>query len=223
MVLAKLFRTGGGNHASLYSPNPCRCGGDLFRRVRCCISAGDSSKRRSSTSRTFEPRYFNCHELHDVLQLAVGELPNKLRHSHTAPGPGQLNLCSPPVELDGERGMPRGLHFDPVSLSNELRPTILNNWSMITVTRPKAAGPLGRLRSRLRSIVRSHVERPTLGRPNLPRTFPLGLPPNLAIASFLIAERVISHLARVLEGAERDFGERPPLEPACRFLSAEHC
>ncbi len=34
--------------------------------------------------------------------------------------------------------MPRGVHFDPVSLSNELRPTILNNWSMITVTNKAA-------------------------------------------------------------------------------------
>jgi hypothetical protein len=55
----------------------------------------------------------------------------KLRPSHTAPGPGQLNLCSPQVERYGERGMPGGLHFDPASLSNELRPPILNSWSMI--------------------------------------------------------------------------------------------
>jgi hypothetical protein len=132
MMLAKLFQTGGGNHASLYAPDPCRCGGDLFQRARCCIGADcNNSKCHSSSSRTFDPRHFSCHELHDVLQLAVDELPNKLRDSHTAPGPGQLNLCSPPVELDGERGMPGGLHFDPASLSNELRPTILNTWSMI--------------------------------------------------------------------------------------------
>jgi len=27
--------------------------------------------------------------------------------------------------------MPGGLHFDPANLSNELRPPILNSWSMI--------------------------------------------------------------------------------------------
>jgi hypothetical protein len=132
MMLAKLFRTGGGNHGSLDSRNPCRCGGDLFQHARCCIGADcNNSKRHSSFSRTFNTCHFDCHELYDVLQLAVGELPNNLRPSHTAPGPGQLNLCSPQVERYGERGMPGGLHFDPASLSNELRPPILNSWSMI--------------------------------------------------------------------------------------------
>jgi hypothetical protein len=126
------FRTGGGNHASLYSRNLCCCGRDLFQRARRCIGAdSNNSKRRSSFSRTFGPRHFNCHELHDVLQLAVGELPNELRPFNTAAGPGQLKLCGPPVERDGERGMSVGMHFDPVSLPNELRAIFLNNWSMI--------------------------------------------------------------------------------------------
>jgi hypothetical protein len=90
MMLGKLFRTGGGNHASLYSPNPCRGGVDLFQRARCCIGADcNNSKRHSSFSRTFEPSHFNCHELHDVLQLAVGELPNTLRPARTAGPPSQ--------------------------------------------------------------------------------------------------------------------------------------
>jgi hypothetical protein len=86
MTLAKLFRTGGGNHASLYSRNPCRCGGGLFQRaLRRCIGADcDNSKRRSSFCRTFDPCHFNCHELHDVLQLAGGELSNQVLHSKRA-------------------------------------------------------------------------------------------------------------------------------------------
>jgi hypothetical protein len=86
MMLAKLFRTGGGNHASLYSRNPCRCGGGLFQRaLRRCIGADcDNSKRRSSFCRTFDPCHFNCHELHDVLQLAGGELSNQVLHSKRA-------------------------------------------------------------------------------------------------------------------------------------------
>jgi hypothetical protein len=79
-----------GNHASFYSRNPCRCDGDLFQRARRCIGADcNNSKRRSSFCRTFDPRHFNCHELHDVLQLAVGELPNTLRLAHTAGRPSQ--------------------------------------------------------------------------------------------------------------------------------------
>jgi hypothetical protein len=47
MTLAKLFRTGGGNHASFYSRNPCRCGDDLFQCARRCIGADcNNSKRR---------------------------------------------------------------------------------------------------------------------------------------------------------------------------------
>jgi hypothetical protein len=89
MIQRNGFQTGGGNHASPYSRNLCRCGRDLFQRARHCIGAdSNNSKRRSSFSRTFDPRHFNCHELHDVLQLAVGELPNKLRPSNTAAGPG---------------------------------------------------------------------------------------------------------------------------------------
>jgi hypothetical protein len=86
MTLAKLFRTGGGNHASLYSRNPCRCGGGLFQRaLRRCIGADcDNSKRRSSFCRTFDPCHFNCHELHDVLQFAVRELSNQVLHSKRA-------------------------------------------------------------------------------------------------------------------------------------------
>jgi hypothetical protein len=79
----------------------------------------------------FQPPSLQLSRIDAVLQLAVGELPNNLRPSHTAPGSGQLNLCSPPVERYGERGMPGGLHFDPANLSNELRPPILNSWSMI--------------------------------------------------------------------------------------------
>ena len=86
MTLAKLFRTGGGNRASLYSRNPCRCGGGLFQRaLRRCIGADcDNSKRRSSFCRTFDPCHFNCHELHDVLQFAVRELSNQVLHSERA-------------------------------------------------------------------------------------------------------------------------------------------
>jgi hypothetical protein len=85
MMLAKLFRTGGGNRASLYSRNPCRCGGGLFQRARRCIGADcNNSKRRSSFCRTFDPRHFNCHELHDVLQFAVRELSNHVLHSKRA-------------------------------------------------------------------------------------------------------------------------------------------
>jgi hypothetical protein len=46
-MLAKLFRTGAGNHASFYSRNPCRCGDDLFQCARRCIGADcNNSKRR---------------------------------------------------------------------------------------------------------------------------------------------------------------------------------
>jgi hypothetical protein len=84
-MLAKLFRTGGGNHASLYSRNPCRCGDDLFQRARRCIGADcNNSKRRSSLCRTFDPRHFDCHELYDVLQFAVRELSNHVLHSKRA-------------------------------------------------------------------------------------------------------------------------------------------
>ena len=93
MMLAKLFRTGGGNDASLYSRNPCRCGGDLFHCARRCIGADcNNSKRRSSFYRTVDPCHFNRHELHDDLQLAVGELPNTLRLTRTAGSSSQPKL-----------------------------------------------------------------------------------------------------------------------------------
>jgi hypothetical protein len=85
MILSDGFQTGGGNHASPYSRNLCRCGRDLFQRARHCIGAdSNNSKRRSSFSRTFDPRHFNCHELHDVLQFAGGELSNQVLHSKRA-------------------------------------------------------------------------------------------------------------------------------------------
>jgi hypothetical protein len=93
MILAKLFRTGGGNDASPCSRNPCRCGGDLSQRAQWCIGADcNDSKRRHSFPRAFDPRQFNRHELHDVLQLAVGELPNTLRLTHTAGSSSQPQL-----------------------------------------------------------------------------------------------------------------------------------
>ncbi len=105
MMLGKLFRTGGGNHASLYSPNPCRGGVDLFQRARCCIGADcNNSKRHSSFSRTFNPSHFYCHELHDVLQLAVGELTNTLRLTHTAGSPPSPSFSPAPILNDTANG-----------------------------------------------------------------------------------------------------------------------
>ncbi len=40
-------------------------------------------------TRTFDPGHFNRHELHDVLQLAVGKLPNTLRLARAASPPSQ--------------------------------------------------------------------------------------------------------------------------------------
>jgi hypothetical protein len=49
MMLAKLFRTGAGNHASFYSCNRCRCGDDLFQCARRCIGADCNNPKRRWT------------------------------------------------------------------------------------------------------------------------------------------------------------------------------
>ena len=122
--------------------NPYRGSRDLFRRARCCAGTGYDSKRRSSSfarhtsklhssfancskhhssfPRAFNSRHFDGHQLHDVMQLAVGKLSHRLRHSRAADDRRDL-------QRDSERGVCNGLHFEPASMSYELLPTILPN------------------------------------------------------------------------------------------------
>jgi hypothetical protein len=126
----------------------CHGSGDLLRRVRCCAGAGDNSKRHSSLPRTFNPRHFNCHELHDAVQLAGRELSNRLRHSRAAHG--HARLWNRDLERVGEHRVHDGLHFKPASMSDKLRPQriadrpITGFWNLPAASRPAPACTLWR-------------------------------------------------------------------------------
>ena len=108
--------------------NPYRSGHDLLRRARCCAGTGYNSKRHSSFPRAFNSRHFDGHELHDVVQLAGVKLPNRLCHSRAAQDHAHWNNRD--LKRDIEHRVRNGLYFEPASMSDELRPTILPNWKI---------------------------------------------------------------------------------------------
>ena len=107
--------------------DPRRRGCGLFQHTRCFSRREDpagadyNTKCRYSFHGTFIPCYFNCYELHDVVQLTVGELPNELRHSGAAAGVAFWNRD---FERDGEPDLHGSLQFVAACMSDELRPAI---------------------------------------------------------------------------------------------------
>jgi hypothetical protein len=63
--------------------------------------------------------------LHDVVQLAGGKLPNRLRHSRAAHDHAHWNNRD--LKRDIAHGVHNGLHFQPARMSDELLPRILPN------------------------------------------------------------------------------------------------
>ena len=94
--------------------NPYNCGDDLLRHARCCAGADFNSKCHRPFPGSSNSPHFNHNELHDVMQLAGGELSNKLCSSLTAHD--RRNL-----ERDCEHGVRVGLHFEPARVSVQLR------------------------------------------------------------------------------------------------------
>jgi len=79
----------GGNYASPCNLNPCGRCGDLVQRARCCIGTGHNfnSTGLPYLWGTFNPRHFNCHQLHDVVQFAGRELSSGLFRPSAARSP----------------------------------------------------------------------------------------------------------------------------------------
>jgi hypothetical protein len=65
--------------------------------------------------------------LYDVVQLAGGKLPNRLRHSS---GADDRVLRNRDLKRDIEHRVRDGLHYEPDRMSDELLPTILPNWKI---------------------------------------------------------------------------------------------
>jgi hypothetical protein len=63
--------------------------------------------------------------LHDVVQLAGGKLPNRLRHSRAAHDHAHWNNRD--LKRDIAHGVHNGLHFEPARMSDDLLPRILPN------------------------------------------------------------------------------------------------
>jgi hypothetical protein len=72
--------------------------------------------------------------LHDVVQLAGGKLPNRLRHSRAAHDHAYRNNRD--LKRDIAHGVHNGLHFEPARMSDELLPRILPNRKIKTRRRP---------------------------------------------------------------------------------------
>jgi hypothetical protein len=125
----------GGNYASPCNPNPCGYCGDLVQRARCCIGTGHNFNHTGLPylGGTFNPRHFNCHQLHDVVQFAGRELSSGLFRSSAARSPQcrrfrfQRTLSNPNTKRDGEPGLHDRLHFGATCVSDELRPTSLHS------------------------------------------------------------------------------------------------
>ena len=139
---------------------PYRGGHDLFRRARCCARTGYNSKRRSSSfarhtpnlhssfancskhhssfPRAFNSSHFDGHELHDVVQFAVGKLPNRLPHSAAARARWNFRrsaACTQrDLKLDIEHSVQHWLHFQPTRVPHALLATILPNWKIKRAT-----------------------------------------------------------------------------------------
>ena len=80
---------------------------------------------------TFNPRHFNCHQLHDVVQFAGRELSSGLFRSGAARSQCrrfhyERALSNPNTKRDGESGLHDRLHFGATCVSDELRPTSLH-------------------------------------------------------------------------------------------------
>ena len=120
----------GGNYASPCNPNPCGRCGDLVQRARCCIGTGHNfnSTGLPYLRGTFNPRHFNCHQLHDVVQFAGSELSSGLFRSSAARSPQRhrFHFSNPNTKRDGEPGLHDRLHFGATCVSDELRPTSLH-------------------------------------------------------------------------------------------------
>jgi hypothetical protein len=112
--------------------NPRRSGRGLLRCARSCARTGyDSkqlqsslpgasnySKRHSSFPGAFDSGHFDGYELHDLVQLAGGKLPDRLLH------PGADRLQGRDLKRDSEYGLRNGLQFEPTRVSNGLLSTI---------------------------------------------------------------------------------------------------
>jgi hypothetical protein len=78
--------------------------------------------------RAFNPNHFDGYELHDVVQLAGGKLPDRLLYSHDAHD--HAHWTNREFKRDIKHSMQDGLHFEPTRMSDELLPTILPNWKI---------------------------------------------------------------------------------------------
>jgi hypothetical protein len=117
-ILKCSSRIGGCVNARSCDPRRRGCG--LFQHTRCF----DRWENPTGTDRTSEPSHFNCHELHDVVQLTGGELPNDLPHSGAADAHDGNALWVHNLQRDGESGMHNILQFVAACVSDKLRPAI---------------------------------------------------------------------------------------------------
>ena len=131
-----VVRADGGCHVGFC--NTYRGSHNLLRRARCCAGTGYNSKRHSSFPRAFNSSHFDGHELHDVVQFAVGKLPNRLPHSAAARARWNFRrsaACTQrDLKLDIEHSVQHWLHFQPTRVPHALLATILPNWKIKRAT-----------------------------------------------------------------------------------------
>ena len=125
-------------------PNPSRSGRGLLRCASSCARTGydsehhpssfprasNNSKRHSSFPRAFDSGHVDGYELHDVVQLAVGKLPDRLLHSGADSVPGR------DLKRDSEYRLHNGLQFEPTRVSNRLLSTIGTNRKIMRAALP---------------------------------------------------------------------------------------
>ena len=75
-------------------------------------------------SKGFRLRSPRRYELHDVVQLAGGKLPDRLLH------PGADRVQGRDLKRDSEYGLRNGLQFEPARVSDGLLSAILTNWKI---------------------------------------------------------------------------------------------